>query len=318
MANVFGISFGRKNGNDDVMVKAALMECAAAGHDVRFTNANDLEIKPCTGCVSCVVGMLSGRGKGGCVLKDDFEKIDEDLMWSDGVIVAAPTFETSPSGLFKNVCDRIGCSHDVTFRKGCYERGLAEGKSEDKLPDKRSFKKRTAILMTNGGAMTENWLEFSLPIMYEFTLSMGMDVIDNVKYFGAMEYDNILGNKKYLDRCKRAGKNMVEALASGDDEDRIRWRGDEQGVCPVCHQRLVSVLGDGVNVDCPVCGSHGTLEIVDGQIKVNFTEAERKRSRLNWDGKLEHSTEIANGAMTMKRTENLSELMAPYKSFPKA
>lgn len=318
MANVFGISFGKKNGNDDVMVKTALMECASAGHDVRFLNANDLTIKPCTGCVSCVIGMISGRGKGGCILRDDFEKIDEDLMWSDGVIVAAPTFETSPSGLFKDVCDRIGCSHDITFRKGCYDRGVAEGKSEDQLPDKRSFKKRTAILMTNGGAMTENWLEFSLPIMYEFTFSMGMDVIDNVKYFGAMEYDNILGNEKYLNRCEKAGLNMVKALAAENEEERVRWRGDEQGVYPVCHQRMISVIGDGLDVDCPVCGSHGKLEVVDGKINVVFTEAEQNRSRLRWDGKLEHSNEIANGAQTMKRTENLKELMARYKAFPEA
>ena len=33
---VLGISFGRKMGNTDVMIKAALMECEKAGHEVQF------------------------------------------------------------------------------------------------------------------------------------------------------------------------------------------------------------------------------------------------------------------------------------------
>ncbi len=37
--NVLGISFGRKMGNTDVMVKTALMECEKAGHEVHFIHA---------------------------------------------------------------------------------------------------------------------------------------------------------------------------------------------------------------------------------------------------------------------------------------
>ena len=52
---VLGISFGRKMANTDVMVKTALMECEKAGCDVQFIRADDLDIKPCTGCISCVM-----------------------------------------------------------------------------------------------------------------------------------------------------------------------------------------------------------------------------------------------------------------------
>ena len=172
MAKVLGLSFGRKQGNSDIMVKTALMACEQAGHEVRFINMNDLEIKPCTGCVGCVIGMIAGFGKGSCHLKDDFEVLDEALLDCDGLIVCSPIFETSPTGLFKTVCDRIGPSHDVTFRKPLYEEGLAAGKPADKLPDPRSFKKRVAALMTVGGAMTENWHEFGMPLMFECTFSL--------------------------------------------------------------------------------------------------------------------------------------------------
>ena len=137
---VLGISFGRKMGNTDVMIKTALMECEKAGCKVRFIRADDLNIQPCTGCISCVVGMTTGRGKGGCPVKDDFYLLDEALLDCDAVIVGSPTYVLSPTGRFKTVCDRIGPSHDITFRKAAYEEGIAAGKPEAELPDTRSFK----------------------------------------------------------------------------------------------------------------------------------------------------------------------------------
>ena len=98
MKKVLGISFGRKMGNTDVMVKTALMECEKAGCQVKFLRGDDLDIKPCTGCISCVVGMTTGRGKGGCPVKDDFHILDEALMECDAVIVGSPTYVLSPTG----------------------------------------------------------------------------------------------------------------------------------------------------------------------------------------------------------------------------
>ena len=42
----------------------------------------------------------------------------------------------------------------------------------------------------------------------------------------------------------------------------------------------------------------GALKIIveDGKLKVTFSQAQQKRSRLRWDGKLEHSTEIKTKA----------------------
>ena len=105
---VLGISFGRKMSNTEVMVKHALLECEAAGHEIKFIRADALDIHICTGCISCVVGMISGRGKGGCPLKDDFHILEEAILEADGIIVGSPVYETSPTGNFKIVCDRLG------------------------------------------------------------------------------------------------------------------------------------------------------------------------------------------------------------------
>ena len=105
---VLGISFGRKMGNTEVMIKEALLKCQDAGHEIDFIRADALDIHICTGCISCVVGMTTGRGKGGCPLKDDFHVLDEAIMEADAIIVGSPIYETSPTGNFKVVCDRLG------------------------------------------------------------------------------------------------------------------------------------------------------------------------------------------------------------------
>lgn len=310
---VLGLSFGRKNKNCDIMVKTALMECEKAGCEVKFLHVDSMDIKPCTGCISCVVGMISGRGKGGCVLKDDFHILDEALMECDGLIVGCPTYETSPTGRFKAVCDRIGPSHDITFRKAAYEEGLAAGKPEDKLPDPRSFKKRVGAFIAVGGAMTENWLEFMLPLMYEITFSMGIDVVDMQKYFGAMAFEHVLGNDKQMDRSRRLGQNISAALSAGSEEERTLWRGDEEGMCPVCHLDMVNILPDRKSIECPVCGSYGTLDVDEsGEIHIHYTKEEQDRSRLRWAGKLEHSTEIKTRAAGPGQIPDLKERLKPY------
>lgn len=312
---VLGLSFGRKLGNTDIMIKTALKECEAAGLNVQFIRVDELDIKPCTGCISCVVGMTMGRGKGGCPIKDDFHILDEALMNCDAVIVGSPTYVLSPTGRFKTVCDRIGPSHDITFRKAAYEEGLAAGKPADMLPDGRSFKKRVGALISVGGAMTKNWLAFMLPTMYEFTMSMGIDVIDMHEYHGAMACEHVLGNPEQIERMKMVGQHIAQALAAGDEQERTKWRGTEEGVCPVCHCDMLTVSKDRKSIECPVCGIYGNLEIKDGKISAVFSEAEKKRSRLYWDGKLEHSTEIKTRAAGPGQIPELKKLLEPFKGY---
>ncbi|MBQ9412679.1 MAG: flavodoxin family protein [Oscillospiraceae bacterium] len=312
---VLGVSFGRKLGNCDIMVKHALMECEKAGCEVQFIRADELDVSNCTGCIACVIGMISGRGKGYCVRHDGFDILDEAVMQSDAVILACPTYETSVTGRFKTICDRIGPSHDITFRKAAYEEGLAAGKSPDQLPDPRAFRKRSAALISVGGAMTENWIALTLPMMYEFTFPMGIDVVDSVEYWGAMAHESVLGYPEMMDRMTKVGQNIVASINAETEEERLRWRGDEEGVCPVCHTRLLQVSHDRRSVDCVVCGSHGVLNLVDGKIEVTFTPEEQERSRLRWVGKLEHSTEIKTQAQPSGTIKNLKELKAPYAGY---
>ncbi|MGB4661663.1 MAG: flavodoxin family protein, partial [Mobilitalea sp.] len=197
---VVGFSFGRKLSNTEVMIKEALLECEKAGYEIQFVRCDDLNIHICTGCCACVGGMISGNGTGSCIYKDDFAVIDEALMSADAIIVGSPTYVIAPTGNFKTVCDRIGPSHDITFRRAAIESAIAEGKEASNYPDVRSLKKRVGALITVGGARTENWLSLAMPNMYEFTMSMGIDVIDKYQYHAAMNVEHVLGKPEVLER----------------------------------------------------------------------------------------------------------------------
>ena len=96
---VVGFSFGRKMSNTEVMIKEALLECERAGMEIEFIRCDELNIHICTGCCACVGGLMSGRGRGACVHKDDdFHIIEEALMSADAVIVGSPTYEFAPTG----------------------------------------------------------------------------------------------------------------------------------------------------------------------------------------------------------------------------
>ena len=104
---ILGVSYGTLNGGNDTMVKEALMGAKEVGAEVEFINANTLNIKHCTGCKACVMGLFSGRGNA-CVLKDDMQWLTDKMYEADGIVFSVPIFEKCATGLFHTTMDRFG------------------------------------------------------------------------------------------------------------------------------------------------------------------------------------------------------------------
>lgn len=312
MSKVVGFSWGRKMSNTEVMIKEALLKCQEAGHEIQFIRPDDLDIKPCTGCTACVVGIMSGRNNGSCIHKDDFHILEEAWYSADAVIIGSPVYETSPSGTFKNFCDRIGPSHDVSFLQEAYNERKAASKTGTELPDERAFKTRVGCILAVGGAMTKNWTVMTVPVMYECMMSTGVDVIDSHVYYGAMEVEHVLGAPEQMARMDQMAQNIIDSLAATDLAEKTKWRGAEAGACPVCHQSVFEVFPGSDKVECTICGIEGKAEVVDGRITYTFSQEQQNRSRMKYAGKLEHSNEIKHGAMNQKKVEGLKELKEKY------
>jgi multimeric flavodoxin WrbA len=104
---VLGLSCGRKMGNSEILVREALMETEQLGAEIEIIRLLDLNIKHCTGCISCTTNKIIKGGGGECIQKNDHMPfLLNKLAESDGVILGAPAFMLMPPGLLTLVMNR--------------------------------------------------------------------------------------------------------------------------------------------------------------------------------------------------------------------
>lgn len=89
----------RKNGATAGILHTLEQELSAQGAAVDFLDISDLNIAPCKGCMSCYQ-------TGVCCIKDDGDKITEQISRADGLIIGTPTYASNISGQLKILIDR--------------------------------------------------------------------------------------------------------------------------------------------------------------------------------------------------------------------
>jgi len=283
---VLGVSFGRKNKNCDVVTKQALtgiMEvCPEA--QVEFINTVNLNITHCTGCSACGP-RKEKHGNPLCVINDDFPFLANAIIDADVLIIAAPVYVLGPVGQYKNLADRMGPALDRAFLTKENER-RAELKMESLDP--RYFKDRVVGLISVGGARTENWTSFGLSGMHLLTFPMQMTVVDQYNLYGMGDRVHPAFDEALMARIFQMGKNVVSQF--GVPKLEAKFFGDE-GICPICHCDILTIRGT-TTVECPVCGTYGTLKVDGENVKTEFPQNEFERARLRYGGLLEHCEEI--------------------------
>ena len=87
----------RDESNTNKLVKriAESSEC-----DFELIYLGKLDIKPCTGCVNCMMN------EGKCAIDDDMQDLYEKLMNADALIVGSPTYYMDVSSAVKSLIDR--------------------------------------------------------------------------------------------------------------------------------------------------------------------------------------------------------------------
>lgn len=104
------ILFGspRKEGNTIQLVGILSKTLRNKGHDVRTIYLNDLNIRPCQGCLACMP-------KGICKINDDMKDIRKYMMESDLIVYATPIYWFAPSAQLKLVMDRSFAFFDESY-----------------------------------------------------------------------------------------------------------------------------------------------------------------------------------------------------------
>ena len=314
--NILGVSFGRPNSNCDILCKEALYGCREAAPDaeIRFVNTMKMAIGRCRGCGACSTQLEKGKDND-CIFKDDFQELENEVRWADALVVSAPVYTLTPVGQFKNFVDRFSCRHDVSAINWVLDKrrtGEMPG-DPDAFPMER-LKKRTISFISVGGASTEDWTSLGTPILHLMAISAMMKVLGNYNANSMGTIGNPYLDDQLIADMHEMGKNTVLGL----DDDSVEFfepADKPKGVCPVCHQRIVTITpGKGTQVCCPICGIWGELSIEDGEIKVDFPEAQQARARGTFAGLREHTIEIQGfgaicGPKIMAAKEKLDALM---------
>ncbi|MFT8352475.1 flavodoxin family protein [Clostridium saccharoperbutylacetonicum] len=309
---VLGISFGRKMRCGEILVKEALYKAKEAGADVQFINAVNMNIQHCKGCDACSVGRNNGR-QIKCIIKDDYEILEQAVLDADAVILAAPVFAIAPSGQLKNFIDRFGPAHDRAALVAEQNKRIAAG---TELLDERAFKDRYVGYISVGGASTQNWVSLGLPTMNIFGFSLMMKVVGQIDAYDMGRTANPVLDQDLMNRVGELGKRVAEAV--GKPYEEVEWFGEE-GTCPVCHCNLITV-NKTTTVECPVCGIEGHLSIEDDKIKVEFSKEQQNRARGTKIGLQEHYDEIQGMIKVcvpklQANQETLPKMLEKYKNF---
>ncbi len=95
------ILFGspRKKGNTIQLAQSMMELLKKKGSHVRMLYLNDLNIRPCQGCYTCLTN-------GTCRINDDMKDIRKYILESDVIVYATPIYWFSPSAQLKVVMDR--------------------------------------------------------------------------------------------------------------------------------------------------------------------------------------------------------------------
>lgn len=309
---ILGISFGRVGHNCDIVTKHALMAAHEAGAEVKFVNTMNMEIGHCRGCGAC----SSGRDKGKqikCVIKDDYLKLENEILEADGIIVTAPVYSTAPTGQLKNFIDRFGAAHDLAAAKEEQKKRIANG---TELLDERLFQEKYVAYISVGGAHTQSWVSMGLPNFYMFGMSTCMTTVGHIDAYDMGHRTNPVLDKPFLEDVAGLGKHLVKSV--GKDKKDITWYGEE-GVCPVCHNNLISVWKT-TDIECPLCGIHGKLSVEGDNVHITFSKEEQERARNTLNGLYEHYYELKDMMNVIipkleANKDTLPALLEPYKNF---
>ncbi len=317
---VLGLSFGKVNANCDILSKEALYGIHAAypQAEIRFINTQRLTIGRCIGCGACSTSLERGKDND-CVIKDDFQMVEDAVREADVIIVAAPVYVLQPVGQFKDFVDRFSCRHDVSAINWVLDRrrsGQLPGQAGD-YPIER-LKRRTVSYISVGGATTANWVSMGTATLHLFGISAMMKTIANYNAYKMGITGNPYLNQQLIDDMHELGRRTAEAFTLPDEE--IEWfapTGD--GVCPVCHQNLLAVNGT-TSVECPICGIEGKISIEGDKLHVVFPPEQQARARGTFVGLREHTVEIQGfgaicGPKIMANKDFLAQRMERVKQF---
>jgi len=182
----------RKNGNTDLLLKQAVKGAGEAGAQVEEIFLRDLKISPCLEIYGC-------KSTGRCVIKDDFLKLQDLMLASDGIMLASPIFFYTVSAHTKIFMDRC---QSLWVKKYWIDK-VAFGKWEPK---------RKGLFISVGATRGKKLFEGPLLTVKFFLDVLDADLWRSLLYRGLDFEGDVLKHPEYLTEAFEAGNALARTL----------------------------------------------------------------------------------------------------------
>jgi multimeric flavodoxin WrbA len=182
----------RRKGNTTLLLQSAVQGARDAGAEVEEVVLRDLEMSPCLEIYGC-------KKTGRCVIKDDFQKVYDQLLRCDGLMLASPIFFYTVSAHTKILMDR------------CQSLWVKRYWLEKTPFGRREFTKK-GLFISVGATKGKKLFEGVLLTVRYFFDAVDMGLWRSLLYRGLDFEGDVLKHPEYLKEAYTSGKALVEAL----------------------------------------------------------------------------------------------------------
>lgn len=99
-----------KNGASNTLASYFITGAKEAGHTISILDVAHMNIRPCVGC-------YQGKVNGHCIMQDDMQQVERELMDTDMVVYVTPVYFYDMSAQLKQVIDRLHCFYGYMLGK---------------------------------------------------------------------------------------------------------------------------------------------------------------------------------------------------------
>jgi multimeric flavodoxin WrbA len=288
MKKIIGLSFGRKNGNSEAFLKAALMAAQEDGVESEIIRATELKILPCTSCGACF--------KNAKCPHDDTDWILENTMLGDAaLVVAAPVYHIRPPASLICVSEKL--NHVFLKNPSVHDR------------------KKLSAAISVGGSGYDGWTSLGLPIIH-LLLQHFSTIIDQVQINHCADKGAALtpDNQWAIDRIRQLGHNLTKSMDLPFDE--VKYLGDDSPIsCPVCHCNVFYLEKGLPDIACPTCQVHGKVSSNRGKYEVTWNTNDIQNPRFSAAKQHHHMEWIMNHAKEETPQIAMAETQAKLKQY---
>lgn len=182
----------RRKGNTAVLLDHAVQGAAEAGAEVEKIVLRDLKMSPCLEIYGC-------KETGRCVIQDDFQKIHDQLLSCQGLILASPIFFYALSAHTKILMDRC---QSLWVKKYWI----------DKVPYGQWEPKRKGLFISVGATKGKRLFDGALLTVKYFFDVLDMELWKALLYRGLDFEGDVLKHPEHLQEAHEAGKELTLAL----------------------------------------------------------------------------------------------------------